>query len=40
MGRLAEIIQHKYRFLIGAVGLMVNWILLITQKHEVLAQPP
>jgi len=32
MGRLARIIQHKYRFLIGEAGLAVNWILLI--HHE------
>jgi len=26
MGRLAGIIQHKYRFLIGDTRLSVNWI--------------
>lgn len=30
MGRLAGIIQHKYRFLIGEVGLAVNWICKFT----------
>lgn len=37
MGRLAGIIQHKYRFLIGEVGLAVNWILLI--HHEDAKDP-